>query len=800
MRHRFLFFALLIFLPCFFAAGCAHLNDFQTQGSLGLKGLSAPVAVKRDDLGIPHIYAQNKEDLFFAQGFVCAQDRLFQMALMKMMAQGRISELAGQRTRNLDARMRTMGLFSMAKTQAALLNPQIRLFFQRYVDGVNAYISQCPDTHPLEFKLARLTPEPWEVADVLSVLYLMSLNTSANVRGEVVAQMLVEKLGMEKASELFPITINPDAPSANQAAKPANNGRAFARLGADVLDDPVLARFLDQGPLLLGSNNWAVSGAKSENGRPVVANDPHLDAHRLPGPWHPVGLCAPGFSALGVSIPGIPGIIIGRNEDVAFGVTNAYGDIQDLYVETVDPRNPDHYLEGETSIPFGRRTETIKIKDKKAPGDMREEILEIRFTHRGPVVSSVLPGLETDKVLTMRWSVAETMGPALGLDRFLDAKTARDIRDAIKDISSVCLNFVFADTKGDMGWHTSGRVPVRTRGDGGAPVAVTGEDNWAGWIPFDQMPHAFNPEKGWVGTCNHYTVPEGFPYPYTTYASPTFRYRRLKELMNTDRPLSASDHWAFQRDTANLLARRAAPVFADILARNPDFKWMGEMLGQWDFADDPNQAAPLLFQSLFRHLAMETFEDELGEKLARTMLGVYYFWHERFLSFILAGQSPWFDDVATGDTKETLADLVLRAARKARTELTEKFGKNPEKWKWGKAHTLTFVNPIRERGFGSGLLGGQTHACGGSGETLMRGIYPFNKPYGISVSASFRMVADLSDKDRLLAVLPGGATGRSFHPHFTDQVRAFVRGEKIWWPFSRAAVDKRLASTLVLKP
>ena len=778
--------------------GASPLNKYTKNGDLTLSGLSAPVKVKRDEKGMAYIYAQNMEDLLLAQGFVAAQDRLFQMELTKLFASGRISELAGEKARNLDIRMRTLGFYRNAKNHTKLLNDKARTFLQKYVDGINEFIKTRPKNIHLEFKLAGIKPEPWNMSDSLTILYFMGWGSAANIDGEIIAQMLVEKLGSARAAEIFPIIINPDDESPENTDI-ENPSFQTAQLGLKF--NKSLLSFLDDGPLKIGSNNWATSPDISPGGKPIVANDPHLETTTLPGPWYPCGLITPDMRAVGVTIPGMSGMAVGRTDHVAMGVTNTYGDTQDLYVETVDPNNLNNYLEGNKSIPFEVIEETLKIKDKDTPEGFRKEKIKIRLTHRGPIISGVLPGLKTDKVISMRWSSFESMGHSIGFEQFLECRTVTEVRKALKEVNQIALNFVFADSKGNIGWQTTGRFPIRTQGESLVPYVVKDEkDNWTGWIPFKDMPHAVNPARGWVGTCNHMTVGQDFPYYYTTSTATSYRYRRLIELMDTPGKKSVDDHWKFQRDAVNLMAKKIVPVMAQALAAHEDTKKMGSILSAWNFIDHPEKAAPTIFQSVYREFALLVYSDELGEKLAKTMLKNWYFWEERLQKMVLKGDSSWFDIVTTKDKKETIDDLFYQAAVNAAKKINPVWGDDPEKWLWGKVHIHELVSPIRRSGAGKEWLGGGSHPALGSGETLCRGFYDFNKPFKITVSASLRMVADLADPDKILAVLPGGVAGRQFDPHTNDQVESFMNGKKVYWWFSDKAIKEHTKDTLTLKP
>jgi len=778
--------------------GASPLNKYTKDGNLPLPGLKEPVTVQRDEKGMAYIFAQNSEDLFLAQGFVTAQDRLFSMEFIRLVASGRISELAGEKARKFDIRMRTLGFQRNAKKHAAILNDETREFLQKYVDGVNAFIKTRPKNIHLEFKLAGIQPSPWSIVDSLTVYYYLGWASAANIRSEIVAQMLVEKLGAERAAMIFPININPDDESGT-AGEVVNSSLQKADLNLEI--DKNLLSYLEEHALKIGSNNWATSPKLSAGAKPIVANDTHQSASILPGPWYSCGLILPDFRAVGATVPGFGGMVVGRTDYMAMGVTNAYSDTQDLYVETVDPSNPDNYLEGSVSIPFEVIEETLKIKDKKSIAGFREEKINIRRTRRGPVISGAIRDLVTDKVISMRWSSVEAQSPSIGLEKLFWCRTVEEFRQALANVNQIALNIVFADSRGNIGWQTTGKVPIRSHGEGLVPFVVRdGMDNWTGWIPWEDMPHAVNPARGWLGTCNQLTVGRDYPYHYTTHASPTYRYRRLIELLDTPGKKSVDDHWAFQRDTLNLMAKTIAPIMSRVLLAHEDTKQIGQILANWDFVDAPDKAAPTIFQAVYREFALLAYADELGDDLARTMLNNWYFWQERLQKMVLENNSSWFDNVDTSDKTETRDDLFHQAALNAVNNLESTLGADPRKWLWGKVHVHEFVSPVRRSGLGAEWLGGGSHPAPGSGETLYRGIYEFAKPYKITIPASMRMVADLADPDKILAVLPGGVAGRQFDPHTTDQVEPYMDGTKVYWWFSDKAIKEHTQHTLTLSP
>ncbi|RJQ81469.1 MAG: penicillin acylase family protein [Desulfobacteraceae bacterium] len=775
--------------------GASPLNDYLKEGELNLAGLKQPVRICRDEKGMAFIYAADLQDLLFAQGFVTATDRLFQMELTKLLAAGRIGELIGAQGRDIDARMRTLGFHRYAQRHLQVLNEETRTYLQHYADGINAMISTRPQDIHLEFKLAGIRPTLWSPVDSLTILYFMGWNNAANVQNEIVSQMLVEKLGAARAAQLFPLNLNPDEGAQSALATPAQ----VAALGDGHLRR--LLAFAENRPLQVGSNNWVVGSGRAAGAKPILANDPHLDAAMLPGPWYPCGLITPSFRAVGVSIPGTPAIVIGRTDHLAFGITNAYGDTQDLYVETVDPDDPRRYLEGDRSLPFEVIEETLRFKDKAAPDGFTTEEIRIRATRRGPVVSDVLVPLGRDKVITVRWSAFETMGPSIGLERFLTCRTAQQFRRALQDVRQICLNYVFADQEGHIGWQVTGVLPIRSNGAGNLPhVVQDDQDNWRGWIPFDQMPHAADPPGGWVGTSNHKTVTRDYPYYYSDYFSSAYRQQRMIALMSDAAPRTAQAHWEYQRDIVNLKAAQIAPRMASALLKHPDSAPLGTILAAWNHVESADQPGPTLFHAIFNEFARLVIADDLGDEPARFMLANTYYWEQRLVAMIAAGESAWFDDVRTADTIENQDALWQRAGLNAAARLAADWGTDPSKWQWGKIHRYDFISPIARKGPAKRWLGGGTHPAEGSGDTLLRAKSEYKDLTNINVMASLRMVVDLGDPDKVLAVLPGGVTGRQFDPHTTDQIEPFINGKEVHWWFSDQAIEEHTRHVLVLKP
>jgi len=770
----------------------------RVDGELVLPGLTDKVRVLRDEHGIPYIFAANTPDLIRAQGFVTAQDRIFQMEGYRAIATGRLAEAVGESGLVNDRQIRLIGLTRNAARHAKLLSSQAREFLGWYAEGMNAYITGHPSDHPVELKLAGFTARPWTLDDMVTVLHYVNWSQAANVKAELVMQKLVDKFGTDKAaSDLAPVNVNPD-----RQIKPVIVGSAgdAARLG---LEDHHLLADLTAGdssaPIAVGSNNWAIGKTRSSSGAAVLVNDPHLDSRMLPGIWHPVGLFTPQIQAVGATLPAVPGITVGRTAHVAFGVTNAYGDSQDLFIERLAPGQPDHYLDGDQARPFQVIEEVIRIKDKAAPSGFREERMKIRATVRGPIVSGAVFGYDGDQLLSLRMASAELAGGAIGIDQLLAARNVAEVDRAAQAMDVMYFNYVFVDNNGGIGHRATGRVPVRASKQGSRPKPAGAADDWRGFIPPDQMPGTLSPVRDWVGTANNDNRPDDYAFDYSSYFSPSYRYRRIGEVLGQGKAMTTQDQIKLMLDIDNLQARRLLPILVKALQADPAQAEFARILAAWDGREDAAQAAPLIYHRLYEQLAYETYVDDMGDELARTYLGQWYMWQERFDALLGTPDSPWFDDARTPQ-KETLPDLVRRAASTVRAELEAKHGPNAAAWRWGDAHRIHFFSPLRRTGAGRDLLGFAEKPMNGSGETLMRALTPYLGDFQVQFFASMRLVADMGDNEKIQAVVSGGVVDRQFHPNQKDQLPAWTEGRLLTWWFSPQQVESHAMHRQELVP
>lgn len=784
-----------IFLIVTVLLGCAYfllpaLDSYQREGELNLPPLQAAVKVLRDEAGIPYVYAESLDDALVAQGFLHAQERTFQLELYKYLAHGRLAEFIGEGGLQNDRLIRLLDISGFAHDQLARISAEERNYLQRYLDGVNAFIVGRKGEYPLMFSLMGHTPVEWTLEDILAIQYFRIWSSSVNWRQELLTLQLIDKFGPQRAHQLRPLTINPDDP----AIENDDVAEAVAALNLS-FDESLVSPF--QSRYAMGSNAWASDANKSANGAAILSNDPHLDARHLPGFWYPMGIITPQLRAVGTASPGGPGLGVGRNADVAWGATNGYSDMVDLYIETIDPANTDNYLQGERSIPFVKRTEEILIRDRDADGGYRKEAMQIRVTRRGAIISDHGMSLVEGKVLSMRWSVPEYAGTDSGNRELLIAKSVDEALAAIGKTTTP-LNYIVVDTAGNVARAASGVVPIRSTGNGLVPLQATDVDNWLGRIPPQQMPLQLNPAKGWVGSANHRVTSADYPYEYSTHFAGSWRYRRLMELF--EKPVvSVDDHWAFNLDIKNPLAQRMLPAIIAAFNQQSDLKAMAKELANWDLMDEKDAAAPLMFQAVLRHFALETFSDDMDEPLLSDYLKQSYYWQERVLRWYEKNSSPWFDDERT-EYVETRDDIIVRAGQAALAELREDWGDDMSSWQWGDAHTVTFFHPFIPGKDAARWIGGGEHAMSGSGETLRRGVYLFDQPYEAKIIDSMRIIIDMADSEKVVAHFPGGVSERWFDSRNKNFLDSWLSGEKRYWWFSDKAIAEHAESELLLQP
>lgn len=742
-------------------------NNYKREGSFEISINDSPIQINRDENGIAYIFAQNKADAMRAQGFVLAQDRLFQIEFYRALIKGEIASLLGSSMLQSDIKMRVLDLVGNAERNYQYLDQETKQVLNWYCEGFNEYLKVGKDEFPLELSLLDIHPSPLTPEEIVSVTHFVGLFHSQNMEDEVLSLNLASRTDL--ASQLLPLSINLDR------TKPLDFSKDSTFIGFLNKNKSKYQQFPD--PFMaypkLGSNNWAISGEKSASGKPILSNDPHVDSRLLPGMFYPIGIFCPEFKAVGIATPAIPGLLSGRNEFVSFGVTNGYGDSQDLFIEETDG---DFYMNNGKKTAFDIRTETIEIKDSA------NVEIEIRSTQNGPVISDFsVFNILTDDVVSLRWSLAETKSNSIGFERLLETKNVFEFREALKGMDNTFFNYAIADVEGNIAHQATGLIPIRAKGKGEVPSKANQGNTWLGFIPKDSLPHMVNPERGWIGTANNDTRPDNYPYYYSNHFSPFYRYQRIKEELSKNKKFTSQDLWALTLDVKNKQAEIFTPLFISALKQEKFTTGLAAKLEEWNYNEDIDATGAAIYNVLYNELLYLVMNDELPDDLEDMYWENVYYWNQRVDDFILTGHK-FIDNKNTSEV-ESRTDLIIEAGIKTKALLTERLGSNPEDWTWGEIHTIHFVSPLRTEGFGSGLLGGELWPKAGSNQTLNRGAFVKNtdREFETSWFGSFRMVADMKDDEKIIGILSGGSAARVFHPYYKSQLHKWNTGD--WIPY-----------------
>ncbi|WP_184545148.1 penicillin acylase family protein [Streptosporangium becharense] len=806
----------------------------QLAGELTVKGLKGKVTVYRDKNGIPHIYADSPEDLFLAQGYVHAQDRFFEMDFRRHVTAGRLSEMFGAATLTEDKVIRTMGWRRVAEKELPLLAERTRRYLDAYAGGVNAWMTENDGFagRSLEYVLLKATapgyePEPWNPVDSLAWLKAMAWDLRSNMSDEIGRALVASRLPRDRVEQLWPGY--PYATHQPIVTRGSVTGRGFDQdeepdSGPREVDTRALtgaAEAIRAVPGLMGdpaggggigSNSWVVSGRHTTTGKPLLANDPHLSPS-LPGVWYQAGLhcltrsaeCP--FDVTGFTFSGLPGVIIGHNDRIAWGFTNLGPDVADLYLERL--RDDSYLFTGEWR-PLTTRTETIKV----AGGDPVP--LRVRETMHGPVISDVLrdarntlPGSaavfgEQADAVALKWTALE---PGRTADAIFAMNAAQDwsqFRAAASGFEVPAQNLVYADTEGNIGYQAPGRIPVRTRGDGTWPVpGWTGEYAWRSTIPFDELPSLYNPPEGYIVTANNAVV-DPARYPHMLTKDWAYGYRsqrigdRLREALKNGGKVDAAAMGTLQLDTGNGLAPFLVPALTALDVTGPARDAL-ELLRGWDRSQGADSAPAAYFNAVWRHLLVETFDDDLPEEAQPTGGDR---WFEVVRVMLGKADDPFWDDRSTPG-KETRDDMLRRALAIAYDELSARLGPDVGGWRWGDLHSLRLTHQsLGTSGIApvEWLFNRGPFPVAGNDDAVNAAGWNVQEDYAVSWLPSMRMVVDLADLDRSRWINLTGASGHAFHDNYWDQAPLWASGGTLPMLSREESVRKAAVHTLTLSP
>jgi penicillin amidase len=808
----------------------------KVDGQVKLSGVTSAVDIYRDSYGIPQIYAQNAHDLFFAQGYVHAQDRFYQMDFWRHIGSGRLSEMFGKSEVDTDIFLRTLGWERVAQQELINMSSDERALLQAYADGVNAYLAGHKGAAlSLEYAVLKLltrgySPEPWQPVQTLTWGKVMAWDLSSQGKSEAERAILLKTLTPQQIADLYPAypADHPQVvPNFSLGTTPITSTYAMQGVKSLVALSPAFQGLYKKiarvdatlGPAGndIGSNNWAISGSRTATGKPFLANDMHLD-EQMPSIWYEIGLhCTPLSSACpynvaGFSFAGVPGVIVGHNDRIAWGFTNVAPDVLDLYIEKINPSNANQYEVNGQWVDMTTVTETIKVAGASPVA------LTVRYTRHGPVVFDNPAShkdiqdtwgtpLPSDFAISMRWTALEPVNlfkAVFGIDA---AQNWDEYRQAARYFAVPSQNMVYADIDGNIAYQTPGNIPMRLAGhNGDYPVpGWTDEYEWQGYIPFDQLPNAYNPTSGYIVSANNAVVGTSYPYLITDEWDYGFRAARIVQMIETaSGPIDAAYIQKMHGDDYNASAAVLVPLLFQLNIQDAHLDSLRDVLKGWDYQNRMEQAAPALYNAFWRALLSRTFHDNLPKDYwpdgdSR--------WFEVVRNLVQTPDSAWWDDQGTS-TKETRDDILKLALSDAVTELEKSLGSDASKWAWGSLHTVTFhnqtlgisgVGPI-EAIFNRGPFA----VSGGSSIVNATAWDAFEADpqlaYLVTSLPSERLIVDLSDLPASQSVITTGESGHAYHPNYVDQADLWrnIQYHPMLW--GRQLVETTAKQHLVLAP
>lgn len=759
----------------------------KVKGNIEVAGLSAPVEVIRDAWGVPHIYAQNEHDLFFAQGYVHAQDRLWQMELNRHISSGRLSEIVGRVGINTDRLVRSIGLRRSAeRAWATLDNEEARAILQAYTDGVNAYLETHRNRLPVEFIAMGVEPEPWTPVDSVTWGNMMSLTLGSNYRLEFLRAKMTAEFGAKVTQQLM----HPPVGNTPMIIPPEAGSYEGLRLASwEVFDEA--DEWLGDPALSWGSNNWVVHGSRTESGMPILANDTHLGL-QAPSTWYENGLHGGRFDCVGFTFPGVPLVVVGHNQHIAWGTTNLGPDVQDLYLEKLDNLdNPTQYeFKGEWHD-LEILHETIKVKGGEPVA------LDIYLTQHGPLLNKALERFGNEP-LAFRWTLYESETLLKSLMLINLATNWDEFYEALRYWDAPGQNFVYADVEGNISYHATGKIPIRVAGHQGlVPVpGWTGEYEWQGFVPFDELPYAVNPSTGFLVTANNKIVSDDYPYLLAYDWYPGYRAKRITDLLAADDQITLEDMQRIHADTFSLPAEMLRPYLLALQPQNERQAQALEEVRAWDLHLEADRVGASIYQVWYLFMLRNTIDDELGEDFTEEYMAGNYHRHgsmhlPMMVNLMAEPEDPWFDDSNTPEI-ETRDDIAQRSLAEALDWLGERYGEDMESWQWGRLHTVKFVNiPLGRTGIPpiDWLFNSPTMPARGDNFTVNGASFDLTRPFTMIHGSSQRMVVDMSALDNSLSVFPPGQSGLGQHKHYQDQVQMWQNVEYRPLLFSRQAVE-----------
>jgi len=738
----------------------------QISGTLRVQGLSKPVEVLRDTWGIPHIFAQTMQDMFFAQGFVVGQDRMWQLEIWKRTGEGLLAEILGPSAIQRDTFARLLRYRGNWDAEYRSYHPQGRQIVEAFAKGINAAIAQAANNLPIEFQITGLKPQPWTPENVVSRMagFVMTRNASS----EVWRAQMVKTFGVQKTEELAPLN-------------PRKAIQIPEGLNLDDISPSIVSLFPGrEEPLNLKpveSNNWVVDGTKTNTGKPLLANDPHRSILN-PSLRYIVHLVSPGWDVMGAGEPALPGIATGHNERIAWGITILGIDQQDLYVEETDPQDSNRYRSADGWVPMRIEKELIPVKGQ-APVEVT-----LKFTRHGPVIYE---DIQKHRAFALRW-VGSEPGTAgyLGALSIHQAKNWKEFQKGVEQWKVPSLNLVYGDVDGNIGYHGVGLTPSRKRGDGLLPVPGSGSlYEWERFLPMSALPQYLNPRQHFIATANHNVIPQDYPHVLGYELGSSFRYDRIVEVLKEPRPFTIEDFEKLQHDFLSLPARELVPMLKNIKADNSELQKALDLLLHWNYWVGKDLPAAAIYEFWFQKLQDKVYRQRVPEESWSLVEGKFSV--ERVIEWLKTGK-PGRDKVLLESLEEALTDLKLR------------MGADMKKWRWGTVHVAGFNHSLGSNEDLKALFNPGSVTRNGDGFTVGNTGGGKAENFQQRTGASYRHILDLADWDRSVGTSVPGQSGQPRSPHYADLIAYW--GENRYFPllFSRGQIERNAKNKLMLVP
>ncbi len=752
-------------------------------GNFNIQGLKSPVTISWDSSGVIHLEGENVEDVIFASGFAEAKERLWQMEMMRRMARGKLSEVFGDTTLQMDKLFLTLGLDTLVEKIYENYSEESKTWLLQYAKGVNAYLRTIQDDLPIEFTLMGMKPEPWVPQDCILQTRVMAWFLNFNWKAEILYWQLYSRLSQSKYQEILPHWKDyPEIISSGQ----------FEEFGKRLLGiDKQIRDLFGFSTNFVGSNNWVISPDRTQTGHAILANDPHL-ALSLPSIWIEMHMSSPEMNVAGFSLPGTPGIIIGRNPRISWGLTNGMIDDSDYFIEKIDTLRNVYYRDDQKKD-LQVQTRQISVKNKE------DQFFNVYRTDRGAIFNSIFPKISVDKFLSLKWSGWEKTDNLQTFIKLSRAKNWDDFVDALSHYTLPTQNIVFADKKGNIGYKLAGKIPIRTYKNGLLPVdGSVAANRWKSWTPFEELPEIFNPKRGWIATANN-KVMEDYPYYLSFLWEPPCRMVRIKNFLENDSSLKLNSTKLLQSDVLNLMAKGLVPILISEIKISEKTGGLEKdillLLEKWDFRMHTEKVAPSIYEALQLKLIKNIFLDEMGSTLFDLFVNLPNFYWRIYAQVFKNPNSKWFDDIKT-ENIETRTDMINKSFKEAIAFLKNTVSSDIEDWQWGEIHQLELKHTLGENKLTREIFNKGPFSVPGSGTTVNVGSYPYKKPFIMNAGASLRFLVDWKLHDAYYSIIPGGNSGNFLSPFYDNQIARWQLGDYKKVKMNQLIYDRKI----VLKP